>query len=73
MKIIEMFSSDEVEIYSSSDTGLHFLLVAIIIFARRVMHAQQETLTMLPVTFSVCCRLCQANHFFNGSSSIIEA
>jgi hypothetical protein len=27
----------------------------------------------LPVTFSVCCRLCQANHFFNGSSSIIEA
>jgi hypothetical protein len=28
---------------------------------------------MLPVTFSVCCRLCQANHFFNESSSIIEA
>jgi hypothetical protein len=28
---------------------------------------------LLPVTFSVCCRLCQANHFFNGSSSIIEA
>jgi hypothetical protein len=25
--LIEMFSSDEVEIYSSSDTGLHFLLV----------------------------------------------
>jgi hypothetical protein len=44
--LIEMFSSDEVEIYSSSDTGLHFLLVVIIIFARRVMHAQQETLTM---------------------------
>jgi hypothetical protein len=44
--LIEMFSSDEVEIYSSSYTGLHFLLVVIIIFARRVMHAQQETLTM---------------------------
>jgi hypothetical protein len=28
---------------------------------------------LLPVTFSVCCRLCQENHFINGSSSIIEA
>jgi len=37
---------DEAEIYSFSDTGLHFLLVVIIIFARRVMHAQQEMLTM---------------------------
>ena len=38
-----------------------------------VWHYCQRFSLLLPVTFSVCCRLCQANHFFDGSSSIIEA